>query len=84
MVSLELALVHLDQGRTDRVRDLAEEITPIFQSHDLHRHALAAMALFRQTARSQEATSAQVRETLRYLQRARNNPYLRFESSAYS
>jgi tetratricopeptide (TPR) repeat protein len=81
MVSLELALVHLAQGRTDRVQELAEEITPIFRSHDLHRHALAAMTLFRHAARSRSATAGFVHEILRYLQRARNNPYLRFEPS---
>ena len=82
MVSLELALVHLDQGRADRVQELAEEISPIFRSHELHRYALAAMTLFRHAARTQEATCTFVREILRYLQRARNNPYLRFELPA--
>jgi tetratricopeptide (TPR) repeat protein len=82
MVSLELALVHLGLGRADRVQDLAEEITPIFRSHELHRHALAAMTLFRQAARSQTASTGLVQEILRYLQRARNNPYERFEPSA--
>jgi tetratricopeptide (TPR) repeat protein len=82
MVSLELALVHLQQGHGGSVQDLAEEMTPIFRSHELHRHALAAMYLFRQAARSQTASVGFVQEVLRYLRRARNNPYQRFEPSA--
>jgi tetratricopeptide (TPR) repeat protein len=82
MASLELALVHLEQGNTGRVQDLAEEMTPIFRSHELHRHALAAMYLFRQAARTETASVGFVQEVLRYLRRARNNPYLRFEPSA--
>ena len=82
MVSLELALVHLQKGHSGRVQDLAEEMTPIFRSHDLHRHALAAMYLFRQAARSQTASVGFVQEVLSYLRRARNNPYQRFEPSA--
>jgi tetratricopeptide (TPR) repeat protein len=81
MVSLELALVHLRTGETQRVRDLAEEMTLIFRSHELHRHALGAMYIFRQAARKQTASAGLVREILRYLQRARNNPYARFEPS---
>jgi tetratricopeptide (TPR) repeat protein len=82
MVSLELALVHLQQGHAGRVQDLAEEMTPIFRSHELHRHALAAMYLFRQAARAETASAGLVQEILHYLRRARNNPYLRFEPSA--
>jgi tetratricopeptide (TPR) repeat protein len=81
MVTLELAIVHLDHGETNRVQDLAEEMTPIFRSHELHRYALAAVYLFRHAARSETLTTGFAREILRYLQRARHNPYLRFEPS---
>jgi len=82
MVSLELAIVHLDRGEVAQVQDLVEEMTPIFRSHELHRHALAAVYLFRHAARSQTLTTGFAREILRYLRRARNNPYERFEPSA--
>lgn len=82
MVSLELAIVHLHQGDVARVQDLAEEIAPILRSHELHRHALAAMYLFRDRARAERATAGFLHEILRYLRRARNNPLLRFEPSA--
>lgn len=82
MVSLELALVHLRLGDVARVQDLAEEITPILRSHELHRHALAALYLFRDRARAERTTVGFLQEILRYLRRARNNPFLRFEPSA--
>lgn len=79
MVSLELAIVELRRGNGDRVRELAEEMTPILRSHELHRHALAAISLVRHEARKQRATVAFLEETLHYLRRARNNPFLRFD-----
>lgn len=82
MVSLELALVCLRLGQTHRVQDLAEEMTIIFRSHELHRHALGAMYLFRQAARTDTASVGLVEAMLAYLQRARNNPYLRFDPEA--
>jgi tetratricopeptide (TPR) repeat protein len=82
MVTLELAIVHLDRGDAARVRELAEEMTAIFRSHELHRYALAAVYLFRHAAHSETLTTSFARQILRYLQRARNNPYLRFEASA--
>lgn len=82
MVSLELAVLHLNQGDVARVRELAEEMTPIFHSQDLHRHALAAMYLVRDRVLAERATAGFLHEVLRYLRRARNNPLLRFEPSA--
>lgn len=81
MVSLELAILHLDRGDLAAVRRLAGELLPIFRSRDLHCHALAALTLFHQAARTETATTTLAREVLHYLRRARNNPYLRFEAS---
>jgi len=44
--SLDLALVHLHQGRTEDVRRLCREIAPYFQGCGVERDALAALALF--------------------------------------
>jgi tetratricopeptide (TPR) repeat protein len=82
MVSLELAIVYLRRQEPARVQDLAEEMTLVFLSQDLHRHALGAMYLFRQAARTQTATIGLLEEIVTYLRRARNNPFLRFEPSA--
>lgn len=81
MVTLELAILHLDRGDLGTARELAAGLLPVFRSHELHRHALAALYLFDHATRreSAAATAALAREVLRYLHRARNNPYLRFE-----
>lgn len=84
MVTLELALLHLDRGDLAATRELAGGLLPVFRSHELHRHAVAALYLFERAARheSAAATAALARAVLAYLQRARNNPYLRFEAPA--
>lgn len=82
MVSMDLAIVYLKRGETGQVQDLAEEMTPIFRSNELHGHALAAMYLFRHDARRQKLSEGFLREILSYLKRARNNRYMRFEPSA--
>lgn len=81
MVTLQLAILHLDRGDLAAVRELASELLPVFRSQELHRHALAALYLFDHVTREENAaaTATLAREILRYLHRARNNPYLRFE-----
>jgi tetratricopeptide (TPR) repeat protein len=81
LVSLELAALLLAQDRTSEVRRLAEELLPIFTSRQVHRHALAGLALFQNAATAETATAELVQALIRYLQRARNNPYLPFSFS---
>lgn len=78
MVNLELAVLHLDQGDTAKVQQLAEEMVPIFRSRELHAHAMAAIYLFQHAARTETATAGLAKEILVYLRRAQNNPYLPF------
>ncbi len=79
LVTLDLAAVYLQAGKTDEVKRLAEELYPVFRSHDVHRHAVAALILFKQAAATEAATVSLVRDLSRYLTRARNNPYLKYE-----
>ncbi len=81
LVTLDLAAVYLQAGKTDEVKRLAEEMYPVFRSQDVHRHAVAALILFKQAAATEAATVALVRDLSRYLTRARNNPYLKYEPS---
>lgn len=81
LVTLDLAALYLDQGRTDEVKGLAEEMYPIFRSQDVHRQALAALVLFKQAALSEAVSVGFVRDVAKYLDRARNNPYLVFQPS---
>jgi len=80
LATLELACVLLDRGRVDEVGALAEEMVPIFASRRIHRHALAALALFQAAAAGRRATTDLTRRVLRYLEQARNNPHLKLSS----
>lgn len=79
LVSLDLAALYLEQGLTREVRRLAEEMVPVFESRELHRQALAALALFEQAAACEQASADWVRRLARYLRQSRYNPYLRFQ-----
>jgi hypothetical protein len=78
MVSLDLALVYMKQGRVSDVRKIAEEMHPVFESQEVHREALAALLLFQQAAREERLTADRIETFIGYLKRARTNPSLRF------
>jgi tetratricopeptide (TPR) repeat protein len=80
-ISLELATLYAEQGRFSEMRRLADEILPIFRSQDLHREALAALAIFQQAARMERVTLKLTQDLVDYLQKARHQPNLRFEGS---
>jgi tetratricopeptide (TPR) repeat protein len=69
--SLHLALVHLHQGRTARVRGLCREIAPIFQGCGVEHAALASLALFEQATAADAAAIEQVAQLSRHLRAAR-------------
>jgi transcriptional regulator with XRE-family HTH domain len=79
LVSLELAVLHLEQGRTRLVKEMAEEMLWIFEGQKVHKEALAALALFLHAAEKEEAQADWTRWMVRYLYRAQSNPRLRFE-----
>lgn len=71
LVSLDLAALYLQEGRTADVRRLAEEMLSIFQSEAIHREALAALQLFQEAARRDELTVEKARKVAAYLREAR-------------
>jgi tetratricopeptide (TPR) repeat protein len=79
LVALDLALLYLRQGRTSEVKRLARQMIPIFQAQDVHREALAALALFQKAARREEVTVEQLLRLVKYLQEARNDPGMGWE-----
>lgn len=79
LVSLDLASVYLESGQIDEVRRLVLDMYPIFRSQDIHREAIAALLLFERAVAADSATAALAQDISRYLNRARNNPYLRYE-----
>lgn len=79
LVSLELAVLYLEDGRTAEVRILARQMLWIFKSQGVHREALAALKLFCEAAEREQATVELARRVADYLEKARNNPDLHFE-----
>jgi tetratricopeptide (TPR) repeat protein len=78
LVSLELALPLLTEGRTAEVRALAEEMVWIFEAEGVPENALAALTVFCQAAKEETATVELARRVLRFLERAREDPDARF------
>jgi tetratricopeptide (TPR) repeat protein len=79
LVSLDLALLYVEQGRTEGLKRLAAEMVPIFASRQIHREALAALA-FLQRAVEAERTGVEVVERVaQYLRKARYAPDLPFQ-----
>ena len=78
LASLELATLHLYEGQTALVRDLAEQMLWIFRTQHLHKEAMAALALFCKAAKKDEADAVETRRLVAYLYRARSNPLLHF------
>lgn len=81
IVSMDLALLYLRQGRTAELKALAREMLPIFRSQDVHREAVAALVLFQEAVREEQVTAAFIRELASYLDAARTDPSLRFREA---
>ena len=79
LATLELAVLHLEEGRTEEVRALVEEMVWIFGSQRIHREALAALDLFRQATERATVTAEIARRVVQFLYRAQYDPELRFE-----
>lgn len=62
LISLDLAAIYLETGRTSEVKRLATEVVPQFAAQQIHREALGAVALFEQAARKEMATLSLVEE----------------------
>lgn len=80
LVSLEIAVLDLEHGRTAQVRRLAGEMAWIFRSKGIHREARAALDLFRSAAQQEAADVDLARRVVQYLYRSRYDPTRRFET----
>jgi tetratricopeptide (TPR) repeat protein len=78
-VTMDLAVLLLEQGLGRRVRDLAREMLWIFRSQGLSKEALAALKVFCDAARHDAATVELARQVALFLERAQHDPDLRFE-----
>ena len=82
LAALDLAVVYAEQGRTAELKRVAEEIVPIFESQQVHREAAAALMLFHDAVRAEQVTLRYLVELSRYMERARLDPSLQFQSPA--
>jgi transcriptional regulator with XRE-family HTH domain len=57
LVCLELAILHLEAGRTGEVRKLAQQMVWLFGAQGVEREALAALRLFREAVESETITA---------------------------
>ncbi|MEM9292029.1 MAG: tetratricopeptide repeat protein [Acidobacteriota bacterium] len=71
LVSLDLATIYARQGRATEMRQLAEEMLPIFQSRDMEKQLLAALLVFRDATRMESASVNLMDELSAFLQSAR-------------
>lgn len=78
LVSLEIATLYAEQGRTRDLKRLAQEMLPIFSSLQIHREALAALTFLKQAIEAERASLGVVMGVADYLRRARHDPGLRF------
>lgn len=81
LVTLELAVVFLQQGRADMVQTLAAHLAPIFQSNGVHREAMAALTLFRKAAEQQKVTLEMARKLVSWFRKAQHDPNLKFDTA---
>jgi tetratricopeptide (TPR) repeat protein len=79
LVSLEIASLYAEQGRTEDLKRLAAEMLPVFTSRNIHREALAALAFFRQAVEAERASAALVAKVGEFLRKAQHAPELRFQ-----
>jgi tetratricopeptide (TPR) repeat protein len=80
LVSLELATLYAEQGRTAELKELAAQMLPVFQSGKIHREALAALAFWQQAVEAERAGLEVVSRVAGFLRRAQHDPEVVFET----
>jgi transcriptional regulator with XRE-family HTH domain len=83
LVSLELALLYLQQDRKDSVKDIARHLAPLFRAQALPRETLAALALFRRAAETGDITPELPTHLLEYLRQTRHRPGFVFSEDGH-
>ncbi len=72
--SLDLAVLYLKAGRTAEVRELAVAMGWIFKAKGIHREALAALSLFCEAAKRENATVELARQVMAELVKHMRHP----------
>ena len=78
LLTLEVARLLLEEGRTAEVKALAPKLALAFASEDVHAEAEKALRLFEEAVERETATAELARKVLAFLARAQHDPGLRF------
>ncbi len=79
LVTLELAVLYQEEGRTAEVTELAVLLAWVFNVEGVERETLAALRLFCEAAREETLTAALTRQIADFIFRAQHDPELKFE-----
>jgi tetratricopeptide (TPR) repeat protein len=82
LVSLDLAVLYAEQGRTAELKRLAGEMVPIFASRHIHREAMVALAFLKQALEAEKVSLEVVAGVASFLRRSQLDPALTFEPPA--
>lgn len=77
LVSLDIASLYAEQGRMAELKQLAEEMVPIFSSRQIHREAIAAFALWQQAVQTERLGTELTARVVASLRQARYDQALR-------
>ncbi len=73
LAALDLAVLHLESGRTAEVKELAEAMGGIFKAKGITREALAALSCFCEAAQQEIATVALAKRAIAELEKAQRS-----------
>jgi tetratricopeptide (TPR) repeat protein len=74
LAGLDLAVVWLEMGRSDRIPALAEEMLAVFRRLGIRREAIAALLVLREAAARERATRALIRRLAGRLETLQHRP----------
>jgi tetratricopeptide (TPR) repeat protein len=74
LVSLELAEIWLDQGRTREIQDLLDDTVNVFRARGIRREAITTLLMLRESVERQSVTTALLRATAATLEQLCNEP----------
>jgi tetratricopeptide (TPR) repeat protein len=70
LVTLELAVLDLEDGRTNAVKEMAAEMVAVFEAQEVHREAVAAFLMLQEAAAKETATVSLIQEIAAALERS--------------
>jgi hypothetical protein len=74
LVSLDLAILYIQEQRTIELKRLAVEILPIFEARDVHREALATLVVFQRACEQERLTMQLATQLVAKLRRDQPSP----------